>query len=246
MTVGPGRWWPLAGVSASVAVAVTAGLVWALATHPVVVVLAPSRRAAAVRAPAPAPTSTAPGTARPSGPRRAARAGLVGTPPLSALEQGVTSSAPVPTAPPVALSIPAIGVHAHVVAESLGEGRSLVIPPPAEVGWYAAGPAPGQEGTTLVAGHIDDNGVVGAFLRLSAAQLGDRVALTTATGRRYVYRVAARRLVPQADFATRHLVSASGPPRLLLVSCGGPYDPATHLYQDNVVITASQVSPPVG
>jgi hypothetical protein len=54
-----------------------------------------------------------------------------------------------------------------------------------------------------VAGHIDDNGVVGAILRLSAVQLGDRVTLTTTDGRRYVYRVAARRLVPQADFASR-------------------------------------------
>jgi sortase (surface protein transpeptidase) len=141
----------------------------------------------------------------------------------------------------VALAIPAIGVSARVVPEGLGPDGTLVIPPPAQVGWYDRGPAPGQSGTTVLAGHIDDDGVPGALLRLNDVQLGAAVRVTTASGRVAAYNVTRRQLLPQQELAYSGLLSQQGAPALVLVSCGGAYDAATHLYLDNIVVVAEPV-----
>jgi sortase (surface protein transpeptidase) len=143
----------------------------------------------------------------------------------------------------VHLSIPSIGTDASVVPESLGVGDTLLIPPPGQVGWYEDGPAPGQAGTTLLAGHIDDDGVPGALLRLSDIQVGDQIRITTAMGQHYSYVVSTRAELPQSDFVSSRMMSDNGSPRLLLVSCGGAYDTTTHLYLDNILVTATQTSP---
>ena len=143
--------------------------------------------------------------------------------------------------PPVSLAIPAIGVTARVVPEGLGPGGTLVIPPPAQVGWYRNGPTPGQSGTTLLAGHIDDNGVPGALLHLNDVQLGASIQVTTASGRVAGYTVTRRQLLPQQELADSGLLSPQGAPALVLVSCGGAYDAGTHLYLDNIVVVATPV-----
>ena len=145
----------------------------------------------------------------------------------------------VTVSPPVALAIPAIGVTARVVPEGLGPGGTLAIPPPAQVGWYDRGPAPGQSGTTVLAGHIDDNGVPGALLRLNDVQVGAAIRVTTASGRVAGYTVTRRQLLLQQNLAHSGLLSQQGAPALVLISCGGAYDAATHLYLDNIVVVAT-------
>lgn len=142
---------------------------------------------------------------------------------------------------PVAIRIPYLGVHATVVPEPVGRGGQLRIPEPTEVGWFDAGPAPGQPGTTVIAGHIDLFGVDGAFLRLSDLPIGAVVTLVSADGTDHVYVVRRRLLLSQRALAAAHLFRAGGPSRLVLLSCGGAYDAATHLYLDNVVVEAVPV-----
>lgn len=142
---------------------------------------------------------------------------------------------------PVAIRIPYLGVHATVVPEPVGPGGQLTIPEPTEVGWFDAGPAPGQPGTTVIAGHIDLFGVDGAFLRLSDLPVGAVVTLVSADGADHVYVVRRRLLISQRALATAHIFRAGGPSRLVLLSCGGAYDAATHLYLDNVVVEAVPV-----
>jgi hypothetical protein len=203
--------------------AIAAWSAWSVASP---VRLAPptaSAGAAATPAAAPAPTGAPAAVSAP------AAAGVVAT--------------GAPAAPPVAVAIPALGVQARIVSEGIGPGGALDIPPPAQVGWYDRGPAPGQDGTTVLAGHIDDHGVPGAFLRLSQIQAGATVRVTTAAGRVAAYTVTERRMLPQDDLARSGLLSAQGAPELVMISCGGAYDAATHLYLDNIVIVASPAVP---
>jgi hypothetical protein len=143
---------------------------------------------------------------------------------------------------PVAVEIPATGVDANVVPEPVEPDGALVIPAPHLVGWDEDGPAPGQPGTTLLAGHVDDFGVPGAFLRLDAVPLGATVTVDTAGGGVFRYRVVERLVQPQSALVSSHLLQTTGAPRLVLMSCGGVYDPSVHLYEDNIVIVAQQVS----
>jgi len=143
---------------------------------------------------------------------------------------------------PVAIQIPTTGVDASVVPEPVEADGALVIPVPHLVGWDEDGPAPGQPGATLLAGHIDDFGVPGAFLRLDAVPLGATVTVDTAGGGMFRYRVVERLVQPQSALVSSHLLQATGAPRLVLMSCGGVYDPTVHLYEDNIVIVAEQLS----
>jgi hypothetical protein len=210
----------LLGLGASAAVAAGAVAAWAAWSVPTPVRLAP-------------PAASASPRHTPATPNAAATA-AAGT--GHSVVTGATAS------PPVAVTIPVLGVRARIVPEGIGPGGALNIPPPAEVGWYDQGPAPGQDGTTVLAGHIDDHGVPGAFLRLNDIQAGATIQVTTASGRVAAYTVTERRMLPQDDLAGSGLLSQQGAPELVMISCGGDYDEATHLYLDNIVIVATPAS----
>jgi hypothetical protein len=56
-------------------------------------------------------------------------------------------------------------------------------------------------------------------------------------GGRHLYRVTSRRAYPKSDLAAE-LFTATGPPHLVVVTCGGAVDEATRRYADNVVVVA--------
>jgi hypothetical protein len=233
--------WPVSRRARGLAVLVASVLLgagaigaWAAWSVPTPVELAPPTGSAAR---APVPPATARPVAAPATPAPVAAAPTAsGHRPETARVTGATAASP-----PVALVIPAIGVSARVVPEDLGPGGALDIPPPQQVGWYDRGPAPDQSGTTMLAGHIDDNGVPGALLRLNDVQLGAAVRVTTASGRVAAYTVTHRQVLPQHELAFSGLLSQQGAPSLVLVSCGGAYDEATRLYLDNIVVVATPV-----
>ena len=47
-----------------------------------------------------------------------------------------------------------------------------------------------------------------------------------------------RRQVPKTSLDDLGLFQTGGPPRLVLVTCGGRYDAARRTYEDNVVVQA--------
>jgi hypothetical protein len=83
--------------------------------------------------------------------------------------------------------------------------------------------------------------VPGAFLRLNELQAGATVRVTAVSGRVAAYTVTRRLMLPQSALARSGLLSQQGAPELVMISCGGAYDTATHLYLDNIVIVAAPV-----
>jgi hypothetical protein len=111
------------------------------------------------------------------------------------------------------------------------------------VGWYRFGPAPGQpEGSAVLAGHVDswDQGL-GSLGRLRTVQPGDAVEVTDAAGATTRWQVVTRRLVAKPDLPLAELFARSGPARLVLLTCGGPFDERTRSYRDNLVVVAEPV-----
>ena len=52
------------------------------------------------------------------------------------------------------------------------------------------------------------------------------------------YRVAAVRTYPKQTGIPPDVFTRAGSPRLVLITCGGPFDSATGNYEDNVVLYA--------
>jgi len=151
------------------------------------------------------------------------------------------------------LVIPSIGVQAPVADHGLIDTAtgsactsqvafacSLVIPGDVRSVTRYSGSAPlnATTGSVLIAGHIDnaDQGD-GALHNIYLLQAGDLVYLSDGIGTK-VWKVVARNVfakdVPHPDWFAGLL----GPAQLHLVTCGGPYDPGTHSFLDNVAITS--------
>lgn len=145
--------------------------------------------------------------------------------------------------PPVELALPARDVRAPVVAVTTGPGGALVLPePPSTVGWWSPSAlAGGAGGTTVLAGHVDSlEGGLGALAVLRHVAEGEEVVLVGADGRSVGYRVTGRRQYEKAELPPE-VFTAGGPPRLVLITCGGDFDRRTRHYSDNVVVYAEPV-----
>jgi len=152
------------------------------------------------------------------------------------------------------------GVHARVISHGLNADGSLYIPAdPRTVSWSSDDAAPGSSrGTVILTSHInyviDGQTVAGAFADLAEYArhaIGKQITLRLADGRVLRYRIVAGRQYTKDQLSSDpHLRTVLynqsrvyGPAqrlgsRLLLVSCGGPFDPDTGEYADNVFLYA--------
>jgi hypothetical protein len=74
--------------------------------------------------------------------------------------------------------------------------------------------------------------------------IGARIDLVTAGGRTTSYRVTGREKIVKRRLPVEQLFDRSGAPRLVLITCGGPFDRARSSYRDNLVVAADPVSGP--
>jgi hypothetical protein len=145
---------------------------------------------------------------------------------------------------PVRVRIPTLGIDAPLTP-SVVDVANGVLGVPDDIrrpGWWRDGAVPGDRaGAVLVAGHVDSaTRGAGAFFGLQTARRGTRVELRTRNGRTKEYRVVSVRLMPKEKLPA-DIYSRRGRPRLVLVTCGGPFDEARRHYRDNVVVTAVPV-----
>ena len=107
------------------------------------------------------------------------------------------------------------------------------------VGWWRDGAAPGAAaGTILLGGHVDSaRRGAGAFYALRNARRGDTISVRSGNGTTRSYRVTSLRRVRKAALPTS-VYTNKGERRLVLVTCGGPFDARTKRYRDNVIATA--------
>ncbi len=122
----------------------------------------------------------------------------------------------------------------------LDRKRQLTTPPvdnPELVGWYEAGPSPGEAGTAVVVGHLDTATGPAVFAGLGDLRPGRHVEARRADGRTAVYTVDAVRTYDKARFPSQEVYGARKRPELRLITCGGVYDRKTG-YRSNVVVFA--------
>ena len=141
--------------------------------------------------------------------------------------------------PPARVRVPGLGLDAPVRAVGVDVRRQMRLPAdPRVLGWYRFGPAPGGKGSVVLAGHVDSRRFgVGPLADLQGVGVGDRVEVLTRRGELRSYRVDSierfdRQALPAEVFAR------TGPERLRIVTCTGPYLPDAGGYQQNLVVTA--------
>jgi Sortase domain len=141
--------------------------------------------------------------------------------------------------PPVRIEIPAIGVSAAVIRLGLNRDGSMQVPEDSALtGWFTGGPAPGETGPAVIAGHIDSRRGPAVFYRLRELRAGDLVTVARADGTTVRFAVDSVVRYPKRAFPTTAVFGPAPEPLLRLITCGGTFDHLRRSYRDNVVVTA--------
>jgi sortase (surface protein transpeptidase) len=180
--------------------------------------------------------------------------GGVKLPPASAQQVPATVSTTVPFAPdpasvapplapstPVAIEIPAIGVKAPVMRLGRNSDGTVQVPPLDNhnlAGWYDGSVTPGQDGTSVILGHVDNYAGPSVFFYIKTLRRGDTIDIVRADGATAAFAVDGVQKVAKALFPANDVYGNVPYPALRLVTCGGPFDAKTGEYLDSIVVYA--------
>ncbi|WP_128376794.1 class F sortase [Streptomyces cavernae] len=150
------------------------------------------------------------------------------------------AAAALPPSPPDRIRIPSIRVDAPLTGLGLTARGSLDVPPPEQrnlAGWYEAGTTPGERGTAIVAGHVDNADGPAVFYALGALKRGSTIEVERRDGSTAVFTVDAVEVYDARNFPDELVYGTAAGPELRVITCGGGYSEKTG-YQGNVVVFA--------
>jgi hypothetical protein len=140
---------------------------------------------------------------------------------------------------PTSIAIPAIGVHAPIVAVGLQANGAMQLPNPDQVGWYTLGPRPGAPGPAVLVGHVDDHTGPAVFFRLRQLRPGDQILIGQSDGTTSRFLVGRLEQHPKTALPTNRIWTTARRPLLRLITCGGSFNQTTRHYRDNLIVYAS-------
>jgi hypothetical protein len=145
------------------------------------------------------------------------------------------------TAAPVRLRIPSIDVDSGLEELGRAADQSIEVPrQPSSAGWWAGGPRPGQVGPAVILGHVDAKTGPAVFFRLGELGAGAEVLVERTDGTTARFLVTRLARYQKSEFPSELVYYPTLEPELRLVTCGGPFDPSTGHYRDNLVVFAAQ------
>lgn len=165
--------------------------------------------------------------------------------PTPAVEVPVAAATPAPVrqaVPPVRVVAASIDVDVPVIEVGVEQGGFMELPPdPAIAGWYRFGSDPtSPDGNIVISAHVDSpDHPIGPFSRLRDLPAGEIVEVTDAAGAVHRYAVQSVTYYPKAELPVTDLFARSGTDALVLITCGGEFDPSSGRYADNVVAIAT-------
>jgi hypothetical protein len=144
---------------------------------------------------------------------------------------------------PVGLQIDTIDVSHYPVRDvGLEDDGQLELPDETEIGWYKYGATAGQPGATVLAAHVNWKGADGPFARLGTVDPGDQIEISLDNGSTRSYEVTERAMYGKSGLPNGRLWRNTGPEELVLITCGGDFNPDLRSYRSNIVIYAVPVS----
>ncbi|MEC3980382.1 class F sortase [Amycolatopsis sp. H20-H5] len=145
---------------------------------------------------------------------------------------------------PVSVKVPRIGVDSTLLSLGLNPDRTVEVPKDfSKAGWYDYGPTPGEQGASVILGHIDSFRGPAVFYKLSQLVPGDLVQVTRRDGTTANFTVDARRQYPKKQFPAKDVYGKVDYAGLRLVTCGGQFDSKARSYLDNIVVYAHLSKP---
>jgi LPXTG-site transpeptidase (sortase) family protein len=145
---------------------------------------------------------------------------------------------------PQKFAIPSLGIDTTVIEVGVTAKGNMAVPKSfQEVGWYKYGPQPGNNGSAVMAGHVDNGlGLAGVFKKLQSIGIGDRVTVTDDAGQQAVFQVTATSSLDYKSTDTGNIFLTTGEPTLTIITCEGAWVQSDRTYDHRLVVTAKRVS----
>ncbi len=141
---------------------------------------------------------------------------------------------------PTTLRIPAIGLSVSLSTLGLNADGSVQVPTTIQQpGWFRLGPTPGQVGSAVILGHVDNSTGPGVFFQLRTLTAGDQVFVGLTDGDPAQFAVDSVAEYPKQQFPAQRVYGSNGSSALQLVTCGGVFDHQTGSYLSNIVVYTS-------
>jgi LPXTG-site transpeptidase (sortase) family protein len=142
------------------------------------------------------------------------------------------------SAPPRRLSIPAIGVSAPVEFVGVTPSGEMHVPStPVSVGWLRQGSVPGEKGSAVIAGHVNDmHGNDAVFAKLQHIKKGDSIFIEDEAGKMTTFLVRESRLYDAGH--ADEVFGTNDAAHLNLITCEGEWNTDTQSYAKRLVVFA--------
>ncbi|MFF9981692.1 class F sortase [Streptomyces erythrochromogenes] len=141
------------------------------------------------------------------------------------------------------IRIPTINVDAPVMTVGLDAEGWIDAPPPQDrnlAGWYLNGISPGQRGSAVIVGHVDNAQGPAVFYGLGSVKPGNHIEVERYDGRTAVFEVYGVEVFSKEAFPGARVYGDTGHAELRVITCGGGYSKARG-YDGNVVVFARMV-----
>src|SRR3989344_31021 len=144
--------------------------------------------------------------------------------------------------PSTKIIIPAIKVNAKIVDVGVTAKGNMASPKSfPQVGWYKYGPFPGETGSAVLAGHVN-NGISlpAVFSKLDRLQTGDDIYVETKDGKKLHFKVIGRKIYAYDSTPEEVFMDQSGK-YLKLITCVGQIIRELRTHDKRLVITAELI-----
>ncbi|OIJ86430.1 class F sortase [Streptomyces monashensis] len=140
--------------------------------------------------------------------------------------------------------IPSIRVDAPVMPVGLDADGWIGAPPSEDAGlagWFTGAVSPGEQGTSVIVGHVDNRRGPAVFYGLGTLRKGNRIDVLRKDGRTAVFEVYGIEVFSKAHFPGDRVYGSKGTAELRLITCGGGFS-KRHGYDGNLVVFARLVA----
>ncbi|HVS79878.1 MAG TPA: class F sortase [Candidatus Paceibacterota bacterium] len=144
---------------------------------------------------------------------------------------------------PAELSIPSLGIDAKVVDVGVTAKGAMAVPKSfQQVGWYKYGAMPGNSGSAVLAGHVDNGlSLAGVFKKLKNIGVGDAISVTDDAGDVATFEVTGTSSLDYKSSDTSAIFKKGGPAVLTLITCDGDWVQSDKTYDARLIVTATRV-----
>lgn len=138
---------------------------------------------------------------------------------------------------PERIEIPILGIDAHIEHVGLLENGQMDEPSNMEdIAWYEGGYMPGEQGSSVLAGHVNSREGPAVFFDLESLEQGDEIIITGGEGEERVFVVQESLAYDRNDAPLQNIFGYSYQSQLNLITCTGEFNQEAGTHDERLVV----------